>query len=131
MRERCWALVGQRRGAFWLARRRRPATGEPTRVEFDAAWTLAREESRGDVVGFCHTHPCGLVGLSPVDVRTMRAWVGALGKPLLCLIETPEGLSAFRFDRDRSRGAQLAACVRFPRGVVVVFDPPKGSAAKG
>lgn len=120
--ERCWALTGRRKGPFWHARRRRPATGEPANVEADAAWTLAREEARGDVAGFLHTHPCGPDAPSQVDVRTMRAWTSSLGKPLLCVIETPDGLAAFRFDHDRSKGVRLAACQAFPRGVVLVYE---------
>jgi len=44
----------------------------------------------GDVVGFLHTHPAGPASPSGPDVRTMRAWRRALGKPLLCLIAGPQ-----------------------------------------
>ncbi len=124
VRERCWTIVGCRRGPFWYGRRRRPASGDSASVEFDAAWTLLREETRGDVVGFCHTHPAGPAKPSRRDVRTMRAWAGAFGKPLLCLVETPETMAAFRFDDDRSSGLRLAACEMLPRGVVIVLDEP-------
>lgn len=120
--EQCWTLVGRRQGAFWLARRCRRTRGEPHRVEFDAAWALAREEARGDVVGFCHTHPAGPAAPSHRDVRTMRAWVSALGKPLLCVIETRDGLTAFQFDDDRSAGTPMAV-EKFPQGAIVAFAP--------
>lgn len=122
--ERCWTIVGCRQGRFWYGRRRRPAAGDCTKVEFDGAWSLLREETRGDVVGFYHTHPAGPASPSQRDVRTMRAWVEAFGKPLLCLVETPECVSAFRFEDGGSRGVRLSACEILPRGVVIVLDEP-------
>src|SRR4051794_7601897 len=87
-REECWVLLGEYRAPFWCARRLRYSPGERVRVEFDGPWVLRREERYGDVVGFYHTHPPGCHGLSNRDVRTMRAWCGAFGKPLLCVIES-------------------------------------------
>jgi len=100
----------------------RPARGSPASVEFDAAWVLGREESRGDVVGFYHTHPCGQPGPSQRDLRTMRAWAGSFGKPLLCLIESDAALAAYQFDNDQSGGVKLTACELLPRGLVIAFD---------
>jgi proteasome lid subunit RPN8/RPN11 len=100
----------------------RPARGEPASVEFDAAWTLAREESKGDVVGFYHTHPSGPPNPSQRDLKTMRAWVGSFGKPLLCLIESDGELAAYRFDDDQSQGMRVTACELLPRGIVIAFD---------
>lgn len=120
--ERCWTLVGRRQGPFWYARRRRPTKGDPASVEFDAAWVLEREERKGDVVGFYHTHPHGPAALSRRDVRTMRAWAGAFGKPLLCLIECRGVVYGFRFDNDRSSGERLTACELIHPGTVMAFD---------
>ena len=124
--ERCWTLVGGRRGPFWYARRRRTTMGMPHEVACDATWTLDREEQRGDVAGFFHTHPPGATWLSERDVRTMQAWVSAFGKPLLCLVECDQKLLAFRFDSDDSRGERLSSSERFPRGVILAFDDHKG-----
>ena len=44
--EQCWTLLGARRGRVWLCRRDRHVNGERTRVEFDGAWALKREETR-------------------------------------------------------------------------------------
>ena len=82
----------------------------------------SREEARGDVIGFCHTHPAGPDALSRRDVRTMRAWVQAFGKPLLCLVQMPGKVAAFRFDDSRSDGVRLAACEILARGVVIVLN---------
>ncbi len=122
MNERCWVLVGRRQGPFWSARRTRPTRGSVSSVEFNAAATLAREESRGDVVGFYHTHPAGPPTPSERDRRTMRAWAACFGKPLLCLIESEGQLAAYQFDDDSSPGIQLRACELLPGGRVIVFD---------
>ncbi len=120
--EKCWILLGSRQGRLWHARRIKPCRGQLDRVAFDGSWTLAREEQRGDVIGFYHTHPPGMLALSARDVRTMRAWVSSLGKPLLCLVECEGELAGWRFDDDASEGAPLTACELFPRGVVVAVD---------
>lgn len=120
--EQCWTLVGEHRGRIWHCRRVRPTTGERASVRFDGDWALKREEKHGDVVGFLHTHPEGPASPSNRDVRTMRAWCGSFGKPLLCLIAGPDGLRGFRFDDDVSTGEKLAIVEVFPRGVVIGVD---------
>jgi proteasome lid subunit RPN8/RPN11 len=120
--ERCWVLVGSRQGPFWHARRTRPTRGEIACVHFEAARVLSREESKGDVVGFYHTHPAGPPEPSQRDVRTMRAWVSSFGKPLLCLIESEGELAAYSFDSDESPGVRLAACELCRGGRVLAFD---------
>jgi hypothetical protein len=120
--ELCWTLLGERRGRVWLCRRVRRTSGKRAAVRFDGAWALEREETRGDVVGFLHTHPDGPVSPSARDVRTMRAWCLAFGKPLLCLIESPAGLCGYRFDGEGSAGEALAAVQTFPRGRIIGVD---------
>jgi proteasome lid subunit RPN8/RPN11 len=120
--ETCWVLVGERRGRVWRCRRLRPTRGEPSQVAFDGPAALAREERRGDVVGFYHTHPGGPPRPSRRDVRTMRAWASAFGKPLVCLIESDGKLAGWRFNDDESAGVAMAAVERFPRGVVIAVD---------
>ncbi len=120
--EQCWTLLGRRRGRIWLGRRAQPQAGERTRVAFDGPWVLEREERRHDVIGFLHTHPDGPHRPSGRDVRTMRAWCSAFGKPLLCLILGPEALCGYLFRDDASSGEPLAQVEMFPRGVVVAVD---------
>lgn len=120
--EQCWILLGEHRGRIWLCRRVRQVHGERARVRFDGAWVLQREEKHGDVVGFLHTHPDGPTMPSERDVRTMRAWRRAFGKPLLCLIAGPDGLRGYRFDDDESTGTVLAVLEAFPRGVAIGVD---------
>jgi len=116
------AIIGQRRGNIWHGRLRQHNTGKPASVEFDWAWVLEREERKGDVIGFYHTHPPGLSAPSQRDVRTMRAWVGCLGKPLLCVIKSDSALAAFCFETDESDGALLVEVQRFPRNVIVAIE---------
>jgi proteasome lid subunit RPN8/RPN11 len=97
----------------------RHVRGERANVRFDGAGVLRREETHGDVVGFLHTHPDGPATPSRRDVRTMRAWCGAFGKPLVCLIAGPSGLHGCVFDDDTSDGRQLETIETFPRGVVI------------
>ena len=117
--EHCWALVGRRRGRIWYARRLRGRAGEPARVCFDGPWVLQREERRQDVLGFYHTHPGLPARPSRRDVRTMRAWCSAFGKPLLCVIAGAEGVRGYRFEDEASPGVELAVVELFPRGVVI------------
>ncbi len=120
--EQCWTLVGQHRGRIWLCRRVSRSSGECSSVCFDGAWVLKREEEHGDVIGFLHTHPDGPPAPSQRDLRTMRAWCSAFGKPLLCLIACPEKVRGYRFDNDESAGLGLALTEVFPRGVVIGVD---------
>jgi proteasome lid subunit RPN8/RPN11 len=120
--EQCWTLLGEHRGRIWFCRRVRQVRGERVSVCFDGAWALQREEKHGDVVGFLHTHPDGPALPSGRDVRTMRAWCGAFGKALVCVIAGTEGMRGYRFDDDESAGEALAIAQAFPRGVVIGVD---------
>lgn len=120
--EECWMLVGQHRGRIWYGRRIQYSHGNQVRVCFDGAWALKREEDRGDVIGFLHTHPNGPSAPSGRDVRTMRAWCSAFGKPLVCVIADPDGMHGYRFDDDESEGVRLKAVEEFPRSVVIGVD---------
>jgi proteasome lid subunit RPN8/RPN11 len=93
--------------------------GDVAAVRFDGAAVLSREEARQDVLGFFHTHPGGAPLPSTRDVRTMRAWCSAFGKPLWCVIASPAGLAGFRFDDDSSPGVAFALIESFPRGVII------------
>jgi proteasome lid subunit RPN8/RPN11 len=88
-------------------------------VRFDGLWTLQREEKRCDVLGFLHTHPDGPPSPSTRDERTMRAWCSSFGKPLLCLIQSPQGLRGYRFEDGAAHAVELELVEVFPRGVVI------------
>lgn len=95
MTEQCWVLLGayDEKDKTWRLRARRHVSGQPASVEADWRWALQREEERGDVAGFAHTHPAGSgVRPSQRDVQTMEAWCTAFGKALVCLIAEGETL---------------------------------------
>jgi Prokaryotic homologs of the JAB domain len=123
--EECWPLVGERRGRLWYARKLRRTVGGPASVQFDGLAVLAREEKSRDIVGFLHTHPEFPAEPSLRDIATMQAWVSSFGKPLLCLIRGTDGLVAYLFDSDGSRGERLAQAEQFARGAIVVSDDRK------
>ena len=120
--EESGVLVGSRKGGIWLGRLCKLRLGEAASVQFDWSWVLEREERRGDVIGFWHTHPFGMVGPSRRDVRTMDQWVDCLGKPLLCLIEVPGKIAAYLFERDEDAARSLAEAQRFERGRMVIVE---------
>jgi hypothetical protein len=122
MNEECAVLVGQRRRGIWYGRLRQRQMGGPASVEFDWAWVMEREERYGDVAGFYHTHPQGLTTPSQRDLRTMGAWVSCFGKPLLCLIESGDRLSAYLFETDEDNGQTIAQVERFPRNAIVAVE---------
>ncbi len=119
MNEVGYLLVGQRRGRIWHGRLVRRVEGGPASVELDWAVILEREERRGDVLGFYHSHPPGAEAPSERDVRTMRAWMSCLGKPLLCVIESGPALRGYLFATDKDPGTPLAEVQRFPRNVII------------
>jgi hypothetical protein len=89
----------------------------------DWSWALRREETHSDVMGFGHTHPpCAGVIPSRRDVRTMRAWCSAFGKPLLCLIECNGCVQSTLFYDEEDTGHPLPLTQIFPRGVIVVME---------
>ena len=97
--EQCWILTGKQDETFtWRFRRRQRSAGEAASVEAAWEWALRREERFGDVIGFFHTHPRG-AGAQPSsrDIRTMRAWCSAVGKPLLCVIAEGKMLNGYLF----------------------------------
>jgi proteasome lid subunit RPN8/RPN11 len=124
--ELCWTLLGWRKGRLWYTRLNHYRAGLADGVEFDGPLVLQREERRHDVQGFLHTHPDGPLHPSRRDVRTMRAWCSAFGKPLLCVIFSAGRLAGFRFDDDTSDGIELETVEWFPRCVVIGVEADGG-----
>ena len=117
--EKSAVLTGRRRGGIWYARLNIFRDGDPASVDFDWEWVLEREGKRRDVIGFYHTHPFGATNPSSRDVRTMRAWVGCLGKPLMCAIRGSGELGAWLFETDEDNGKPFGEVQRFPRNVII------------
>ncbi len=119
LNEQCWILLGQTKGQVTLARKSAKSEGQPTQVEFDHAWLLEREVLAGDVAGFIHTHPSGILRPSRKDINTMRAWVSCFGRPLLCLIACDNEVAAYEFRSDSCQGVRVE-CESFGTQYVVV-----------
>ena len=79
MKERSAIILDSGRLVQWR-------TGGAAHVDFDWTWAMKREETKGDVTGFFHTHPSGFSEMSDRDRRTMQAWSVSFGKPLICAI---------------------------------------------
>jgi hypothetical protein len=107
MIEKSAVMTGHCQAGCWRLRLRRPRSGGPASVEIDWAWAMEREEGRGDVVGFYHTHPGGSAFPSQRDVQTMQAWVSCFGKPMLCVIEGGGPVVAYLFESDEDEGRPL------------------------
>jgi proteasome lid subunit RPN8/RPN11 len=115
--ERCWVLIGWQDGELtWRFRRRSQSSGEAASVEANWEWALRREERYGDVVGFFHTHPHGDPQPSSRDIRTMRAWRSAFGKPLLCLIAAGKVLNGYVFADDDCQAVEVENIIKGERG---------------
>lgn len=99
--EECWVLLGKvRPNGKWRAWHTRYSVGAPASVNFNWEWVMKREEIKGDVLGFIHTHPSFTADPSGTDYQTMEAWVTCFGKPLLCAIKGIDGLRAHWFFDD-------------------------------
>jgi hypothetical protein len=122
-REHSAILVGEQQNGVWLLRLRRVRWGERSSVEAAWRWTMRREETSGDVLGFWHTHP-PRAGTRPSlrDVHTMQAWCSALGKPLLCVIGCEKHVQSTLFVDDEDYGRALPIVQRFGGWMVVVEE---------
>lgn len=100
--EKSWVLLGGVNENLWWGRMTKQTQGLPCSVEFNYDWTLYREETKGDVVGWLHTHPGMLAYPSSRDHRTMKAWVTCFGKPLVACIHGVDGLRAWWYMDDES-----------------------------
>jgi proteasome lid subunit RPN8/RPN11 len=106
-------LVGKINSPFWMGELWGYNEGSPASVDFHPTWVYQWEDARDDddlgiVLGFYHTHPGFAAVPSDRDIRTMRAWVLSLGRPLLCVIRGVDGLRAYWFMDDESQHQERA-----------------------
>ena len=100
--EQCWVILGSRFGSCWFGRFHFLSTGDPNEVAFAAEDVFERQDLKNDVIGFVHTHPYTDAYPSATDHATMKAWVTALGKPLVCGIIGTDGLKSYVYEDDES-----------------------------
>ena len=92
--EQSWAILGKRNSATLVGTLVDQFVGTPTQVEVFYEDLLAREEAKGDIAGFYHTHPTFKATPSDLDDKTMVSWVISLGKPLISVIQGTDGVFA-------------------------------------
>ena len=124
--EESWVLVGHVEQRVWLLRAIWPLRGDAAAVAFSWRRVLTREERRGDVLGWLHTHPPGLLRPSARDERTMRAWRTCLGKPLLCAIGAAGQLAGYVFAGRDGSWRPLERLVRFDSRQLVAVECDDG-----
>lgn len=118
--EQCWVITGDSDDRLWWGHRRHISNGAPTSVAFNPYWVLNRDEEKGDVLGFLHTHPSFPAAPSDRDRRTMNAWTTCLGKDLLCLIFGVDGLKGWWYEFDADENDHPIECgVRMFGGLLV------------
>lgn len=121
--EHCWVLLGGVKENLWYGRRVKMTRGAPCSVDFNADYVIKREETKNDVIGWLHTHPGMIASPSSRDHRTMKAWVTALGHPLVCVIYGIDGLRAYWYMDDESDPIESAVCVKLANLIVGVTNP--------
>lgn len=132
--EHCWVLLGHREGDLWWGHMHQMTVGAPCSVAFDPDYVLRREEEKGDVVGFYHTHPGFSAYPSSRDDATMHQWVCSFGKPLVCLIRGVDGLRAWWYVDDESPAEefQVKRTGTFLFGVTPeLYELPKSDPIEG
>jgi hypothetical protein len=95
-KESCWFLFGYRIGSFFIGFLKYHSTGGAVNVEFD--WEKAMESKR--LIGWYHTHiNDSMIEPSFKDHKTMRSWVRANGRPMLCGIKCESIQTCYCFKR--------------------------------
>ena len=87
--EYCWFIYGFKIMGYTIGYLDYQSMGNSCSVDFD--WNKIMKNPK-NFLGFFHTHPSGFHNPSETDHKTMKGWLVALGKPLLC------GISCDNFD---------------------------------
>lgn len=92
--EECWFVYGYRLKFFFIGFKRYHSAGDESNVSFD--WEKCLKNKR--FIGWFHTH-LGQKHLDPsaADHRTMRSWVRATDKSLLCGIRSEKSSKIYDF----------------------------------
>ena len=97
MNEKCWFVRGIQIGDVYIGRLQYHSEGSLASVDFK--WSEALGKS---LLGFYHSHPGGVPCPSSRDDRTMRAWVKAEGRPMLCGIFSEGDQKCFLYYRTKT-----------------------------
>lgn len=95
--EECWVIYGYDWDGIKLGLMLYEAEGTASSVDFD--WKRVMKNAKY-IMGFNHTHPEGHSIPSAIDDETMKGWVKALGRPLICGIKNGDWQRFFIYERD-------------------------------
>jgi len=104
--EECWIMSGLKLAAgFWVWRERHVSVGTAGSVDFD--WEKAWDNPL--LIGWRHTHPGVKFDYpSSTDDRTMRSWVRAGGKSMICGVTCGDSTRYYLYYRASKRKGRFA-----------------------
>ena len=94
--EECWIIYGYEWEDDKYGLLVYESEGTAASVDFD--WEKVIKNAK-IVQGFNHTHPGGHPSPSDIDDNTMKGWVKALGKSLLCGIKSNDEQRMYLYER--------------------------------
>jgi len=92
-KEDCWFVYGMKVGSLYVGRCVHHSQGSAGGVDFD--WELAWKKKP---IGWFHSHPGEkFTQPSSTDHKTMRSWVRAFGRPVLCGISCGTDFECYEY----------------------------------
>jgi len=94
--EECWIIYGYEWAGDKYGLMVYESKGGPGSVDFN--WENVIKNAK-ILQGFNHTHPENFTTPSALDDKTMKGWVKALGRPLLCGIKSGAEQRMYLYER--------------------------------
>jgi len=117
--EECWIIYGYKWRESMYGWMKYESKGNPGSVDFD--WKKVFKNSK-KILGFSHTHPGGFPSPSSLDDTTMIGWVKALGKPLLCGIESNGIQKMYLYERINGEVKYREIPFKKIKGFIIIKD---------
>ena len=122
MNEECWFIHGFSVDSFYIGVLKYHSEGSAAIVDFDWQQSLKQK-----VVGWAHTHP-GSKNVTPssTDEKTMRSWVKATGRSMLCVIRCQKDILAHHFYRNKDGKIWVRTVAPIIIGSLILTPGPFG-----